>query len=187
MPVSGPQQPGFYLPGAEYFALSPNTNIALQGRRRLNTTIASTSVGAGLVHAFALSTQLESVFPATAGVFVHRMDMVLFPGDTSGELQVVSSLVSISYSGATGSGVPLGLPIVTQTSPVGALVALHDQDVLLNGYDIAAGTAVGFQPPIGAPIFLDWIADIKNNDPTNPHAMQINVLIIYSRLDGIQE
>lgn len=185
MPVQGPQQPGFFLPGAEYFSLSPNTNIALQGRRRHLFVIPSTGIGAGLTQVLSTSFILEAApFVLSSGIYIHKFALVLVPADQSSELQVVGTFAGISFSGTVGAGVPLGIPVLTQTTPAGSTTGLVEQELLLTGQDILAATPASSP---GGQLFLNVAVGFKNLDATNPHFMQISSYIVFTRLDGLIE
>lgn len=186
MPVQGPQQPGFFLPGAEYLSLAPNATIALQGRRHVATISPVTTIPAdSLATPVTMAIDIETGFPPGAAIYLHNATVTVSPADAGLTLEIVALQMGLRVSNA-GFGYLLGQPLLTLTSiSVPGAIALSDRDKLITQRDIQAFDAAQLQPALP----LTFVSQItfKNNDTTNSHNVQISGQIVYTRLDGLQE
>lgn len=183
---SQPQQPGFWLPGAEYFNLAPNATIAIQGRRRLTTESALTTIPAdSLATPVTITILCETGFPPGSGIYLHDANVVVSPADAGLTLQIVALQMGLRVSNA-GFGYFLGEPLLSlQSISLPGAIALSDRDKLITQRDIQAFDTAQIQPSLP----LTFVSQItfKNNDTTNSHQVQISGRIVYDRLDGLQE
>lgn len=183
MPVQGPQQPGFYLPGAEYLSLAPNTSIALQGRRRRSFTSALVNVPADNAGVSSINQTIENPFIAGNGIYLHDVWLQFNPADASGELQILGSTLSVTLDTADPFGYTLGTPTSTLVSPASVTVLQRDQDKFITQRDLVPMVA----NPGSRTLQIAGNLAVTNNDPSVPHGFTITCSIVYALLNGIQE
>lgn len=171
------QAPGTTLPGAEFFALAPNRNIALGPRLHIgNQTAPVVSVPAGTIGGSNQSGVLEPTFGTSSGVYIVRCYGLFVPGDTSGELQVISARMGVGIA-PLNILLDLGLPTATLSSPANPQIIIFERDALV--------TALDFAPlPQGTALSVILQMQVKNLDTTNPHTFQFGFTCIWHRLDG---
>lgn len=184
MPVQGAQQPGFWLPGAEYFSLAPNTSIALQGRRRFHTSLAtpvtvppvSDSVNMNLFQV------LETNFLRTSGIYIHKFWLTIQPNLPG--LVVNNAFAGLSMAAGPFPAYALGQPvIVNPTINIGTVLLTERDDFVCRRDIIEAGNP---SPP--QTTTLQLVATVNVDNPGDA-AVGLNgdMYIIYTRLDGLQE
>lgn len=191
MPNTPAQFPNFDLPGAEWFALAPNANIAIQGRRRVEMYLPPpyyTAVPAGGTALSTVTTRLETGFTQSAGIYIHYAYFNLIPGDNAGRLQVLHAQMGLNISEQQPYiDIPIGQPLITGAmlgtdTNVGQL-ASSAQQMLFTSRDFLGGWT-----PLAPSQVLNFIvsASFKNTD-TVTHNVAPFAQIIYSRLDGFTE
>lgn len=184
MPNQSIQFPNIDLPQAEYFSLSPNRTIAIQGRRRAfpNQTLA---IAASATTTITASAQIESGFPVGAGIYIHSADGVLAPLDASAQLAILSIRMGLSITGLNNIGYDMGSSQAAISSTVASTqIVIAERDKLVTTRDMQAFEG---GPGAGLPLFATIAVTLKNNDATNPHSANIGIKIVYTRLDGIVE
>lgn len=184
MPIQAPQQPGFWLPGAEYFSLSPNTNIALQGRRRKHASLATPQTIPASTDsvAFTQTMQLETGFTQTSGIYIHKFWMTIQPSASG--LVLVNMFAGLSLGASPFPAYALGQPVITApTINIGTVLLTERDDFVCAKDIIEAGNP---SPPPTSTLSLFTQMSV-NNPGATPVPLNSDIYIIYTRLDGILE
>lgn len=179
------QLPNIDLPGAEFFSLSPNRTVALQGRKRFVQSSGNVTIPAGGQQIVAVTAVIETGFVNGSGIYLHDFWMQYFPVDGTQELNIGSISCGLTLSTTAGDfAYALGSPLLTQLAPAGSITAITDRDKLITQRDLAL---IGQFTPLTTNLTLTVAAGIANKDPTNPHTLSIRPTMIWTRLDGVLE
>lgn len=187
MPNASLQLPNIDLPGAEFLALAPNRTLDIIGRRRAFQAVGNTSVPAGTTGHLLAGMIIENPFPPNAAIYVADVYMIYFP-DASGTMQVNQTQTGFVFNATIPTApatYPLGIPVLTQLSPVGAQVALRDRDQLISFKDIGAWNNAF--PTTPQPLQWNIEMFVKNTDATNPHTVNLAGVIVYHLLYGVSD
>lgn len=180
LPATGP---GITLPGAEYFALAPNRNIALGPRLASFNQSANVSVPSGTIASASIQSPLVTHFQTSSGLFIVRAFTIFIPaaGDTSSELQIETIRLGLQPP-TTPPGLniflDIGIPLSILTTPPLAQVCIYERDALVTGLDL------GPSWPSGSQLNLVTLVSVKNLDATNPHSFSVAVQSVYHSLEG---
>ena len=188
------QTANIQLPGAEFFSLAPNRVVAIGGRRRFTTNTSVISVPASSA-AFNINEAsagvgnliMESPFPQSAGIYIHKADLLMIPIDFSLQLQIVSCGFGFrTNSSTTTSYFPIGNALLNFATPSNSQqIAATDRELLVTERDIELYST----PPLVSPGVLQaaFLVTVANKDGAAAHSVQVAARYIYTRLDGFVE
>lgn len=176
------QVPYVDLPGAEYFSLAPNRNVAIGPRLVVSvaTPGAGITVPANGQGEADLDLLLSPQFQRSSGIYFVRAQAIFGPSDGAAKLTLTAIRLGLGPPPLNNVQLDIGIPYATLTAPTGTVLVIQETNALVTGIDFGPGSTLANSDSL----HLYARVVVNNTDAGAAHTFNLRTTAVFHQLEG---